>query len=514
MQQLWSGRGLLHGEHERVSAAKLGFWTRAWPLGDGRSRHRCYPDGAFSRASGSLRDGLSLMSFSLWLLFSGLLMVSVALTGNTLGRLPVTAAIVYLLAGYVLGPAAVNILRPDPLLYAVLLERVTEIAMLISLFAVGLKLGLPLRDRRWRLPARLALISMTVTITLIAILAATLFDFSPGVAVLLGAILAPTDPVLASDVQVASAEDRDRLRFSLTAEGALNDGIAFPIVMLGLGLLGLHDLGANGWHWLARDVVWGAAGGLAIGGLLGTAVGKLVLTLRTRHKESIGRDEFLALGLIALSYATATLCRAGGFLAVFAAGLALQRVSISMSPFRAVQLPPVELQGSATRAALAVDAQHTSAFMMQEVQTFNSQLERIAELVIVLLVGAMFAYAQLPAGGGWFIALLFFVIRPLSVVIGLLGSPIGQDQRVLLSWFGIRGIGSVYYLMHVINQGLPRLLAEQLMALTLYVVAVSIVAHGISVTPLMNLYVRRKARRAQKSSRARKLSVPQDTGRS
>ena len=147
------------------------------------------------------------MSFAMWLLFSGLLMTSVALTGTSLGRLPVTAAIVYLLAGYALGPAVANILTPDPLLYSLVLERIAEVAMLISLFAVGLKLGLPLRDRRWRLPARLALVSMAVTVTLIALLAVLVFDLSPGVAVLVGAILAPTDPVLASDVQVATAED-------------------------------------------------------------------------------------------------------------------------------------------------------------------------------------------------------------------------------------------------------------------------------------------------------------------
>ena len=261
------------------------------------------------------------MSFALWLLFSGLLMTTMALSGTTLTRAPVTAAILYLVAGYALGPAAGNILTPDPLRYSVLLERIAEIAMLISLFAVGLKLGLPLRDHGWRLPARLAVISMMATVALLTLLGIRLLDLSLGAAVLLGAILAPTDPVLASDVQVAAVEDRDRLRFSLTGEGGLNDGIAFPFVMLGLGLLDLHSLGAHGWRWLVFDVLWGAVGGLAIGGLLGWAVGTLVVYLRSRHEESVGRDEFLALGLIALSYAIAVLCGAGGFLAVFGAGL-------------------------------------------------------------------------------------------------------------------------------------------------------------------------------------------------
>ena len=121
-----------------------------------------------------------------------------------------------------------------------------------------------------------------------------------GAAILLGGLLAPTDPVLAADVQVEHPGDRDRLRFSLTGEAALNDGSAFPFVMLGLGLLGLHELGAFGWRWLAFDVVWAVRGGLAIGWLLGMLVGRLVLYLRRTHKEAVGLDDFLGLGLIAL----------------------------------------------------------------------------------------------------------------------------------------------------------------------------------------------------------------------
>ncbi len=132
--------------------------------------------------------------------------------------------------------------------------------------------------------------------------------------------------MLASDVQVEHSSDRDRLRFGLTAEGGLNDGAAFPVVVLALGMLGLADLGNGGWHFLAVDVLWTIAGGLAIGGALGALIGKLVLYLRTRHHEAVGLDEFLALGLVAITYGVAQLTFASGFLAVFAAGLALQRI--------------------------------------------------------------------------------------------------------------------------------------------------------------------------------------------
>ena len=105
---------------------------------------------------------------------------------------------------------------------------------------------------------------------------------------------------------------------------------------------------------------------------------------------------------------------------------------------------------------------YASAFMMQEVRGFNDQLERIAEVAIVLMLGGMLSYSYLPANAGWLILLLFLVVRPVLVWLGLLGAPVSSDQRLLISWFGIRGIGSIYYLMYAINHGLPRALALSL----------------------------------------------------
>jgi sodium/hydrogen antiporter len=388
-------------------------------------------------------------------------------------------------------------MAPDPLSQPVILERMSEVAVLISLFAAGLKLGVPLSDRRWHLPIRLAFVSMALTVTFIAIIGVLGLGLSFGAAVLLGAILAPTDPVLASDVQVEEASDRDRLRFGLTGEGSLNDGTAFPFALLGLGLLGLHDLGTNGWHWIAVDVLWGIAGGLSVGGGLGTLIGKLVVYLRIHHKEAVGLDEFLALGLIALAYGVALLSHAYGFLAVFAAGLALQRVKGQPEENSLPAVLPHPMDNKKALEALATDPEHASAYMMHAVRGFNAQLERIGELTVVLVVGAMLPFTAIPASAAWFIPLLFVVIRPISIWLGLIGAHVSRDQHILISWFGIRGIGSIYYLMYAIHHGLPRPLAEQTIALTLATVVVSIVVHGISVTPLMNLYSKRKARRVR-----------------
>lgn len=439
------------------------------------------------------------MSFAIWALIIGVLLILMVLSGTLQKRLPLSTAMLYLAAGFALGPAGWAILTPHPLDHAGLLERVAEVAVLISLFSVGLKLGLPLSNRYWLLPLRLAFVSMTLTVALIAAVGVLALGLPLGAAILLGAILAPTDPVLASDVQVESSGDRDRLRFSLTGEGGLNDGAAFPFVMLGLGLLGLHDLGTGGWRWLAVDLVWATAGGLLIGGALGALIGRLVVYLRTRHQESVGLDEFLALGLIALAYGVAVLCHAYGFLAVFAAGLALQRVkeqSGMVHPRIAGAARKTDGQADELPADHATHDDHASAYMTQAVQGFNEQMERIGEFAVVLAVGAMLPFTHLPASAIVFMALLFLAIRPLSVWLGLLGAPVSRDQRIMMAWFGIRGIGSVYYLMYAISHGLPRPLAEQITAITLAAVTASILLHGVSVRPMMHLYCRRKMRQA------------------
>ena len=238
---------------------------------------------------------------------------------------------------------------------------------------------------------------------------------------------------------------------------------------------------------------------MAIGGALGALIGKLVLYLRTRHQEAVGLDEFLALGLIAIAYGVAQLSLASGFLAVFAAGLALQRIKEHSKPDKPPSPAKVTIDlGAEGEKELATHSHHAGTYMMEAVQGFNGQLERLAELVVVMVAGAMLSYTYLPDRAIWFLLLLFFLARPVSVWLGLMGATgVSRDQRILISWFGIRGVGSIFYLMYAINHGLPEPLANELIAITLTTVAASILLHGISVTPLMSLYARRKARSGQ-----------------
>lgn len=427
----------------------------------------------------------------------GLLLIVMTLTSSFIARVPLSSAILYLAVGVGIGPWGLGLLVLDPVGDAPLLERLTEIAVLISLFTVGLKLELPLRDRRWRIPLQLASVSMVITVGAITAVGVWLLHLPLGAAVLLGAILAPTDPVLASDVQVSDPQDRDRLRFGLTGEGGLNDGTAFPFVMLGLGLMSLHDLGDWGWRWWAVDVFWSVAGGVAIGYLLGAVVGRAILYLRTRHREALGPDEFMVLGLIALAYGVALVCHTYGFLAVFAAGLALRRVAAQ--PTVAEPVPgAVDTALEAAAEGDAPTAEQVPGHMMQAVERFNAQLERIAEVAVVLAVGALLTVVDFGAEVLWFVPLLLLVIRPLAVYLGLAGAKVARSQRRLIAWFGIRGIGSVYYLMYAITHDLHPVIAQRLLAITLAVVVASVLLHGVSVTPLMRRYeTRKEAKRAR-----------------
>lgn len=435
------------------------------------------------------------MSVASWSLFVGILLITMVLVGTLIARLPLSSAMIYLGLGYLLGPGGIGVVTPDPIQHAALLETFAEIAVLISLFAVGLKLGVPMLDRRWILPLRLAFPAMALTVGLITAVGVWGLHLPLGAAVLLGGVLAPTDPVLASGVQAESGKNPDRVRFSLAGEGALNDGSAFPFVLLGLGLLGLHDLGSGGWRWWVIDLLWATGGGLIIGAILGSLIGKLVVHLRTRHRSAVGLDEFLALGLVAVSYGAAQLCLASGFLAVFAAGLALQRVH--ERPFSGTAShDPTPAQHGQDRDSWATHSQHASSAMTRAVRGFNEQLEKLAELAIVLVVGAMLPYAAASMMLCWFIPLLLLVMRPAAVLVSIVGKPLPEDQRMLISWFGIRGIGSVFYLMFALNHGVSGPLAQELIMLTLTTVTASILAHGASVRPLMRWYGGRNARKA------------------
>ncbi|HZV92172.1 MAG TPA: hypothetical protein VFF72_03090, partial [Caldimonas sp.] len=246
----------------------------------------------------------------------------------------------------------------------------------------------------------------------------------------------------------------------------------------------------------------------------------LVLYLRRAHKEAVGADNFLALGLVGLAFGAASLASANTFLAVFAAGFALRRLELqSPRPRRhrregATQREAALAKADASAKAiaaevddphaaiarvgrLATDPRHAPAYMTHAVREFNEQIQRIGEVAAVVAIGMLLWAVDWHEVSWGFVAVLLVVVRPLSVAIGLFASRTSLPQRGLTAWFGIRGVGSLYYLVFAIHQGLRPSLASTLAALVLGSVVVSIVVHGISVTPLMALYERRKRRRGR-----------------
>lgn len=417
------------------------------------------------------------MTVGTWFILIGTLLLVVGFTSSYMKRVPVTSAIVYLCVGFIVGPMGFGLFHFNPLKQSALLELLTEIAVLISLYCAGVKMPAPVTFRKWRNPLQLAVISMALTVGLVTLFGYYWLSLPLGAAVLLGAVVAPTDPVLATEVQVRHAGDTDRLRFGLTCEAGMNDGSAFPFVMLGLGLMGLHDLGDAGWRWVVVDVIWASGAGIGIGILAGCAVGWLVNKMRATFADSFFLESFLGLGLIAFAYGISLFVNAWGFLAVFSAAVALRHTELKLASRKKINLTDAQLRHTKTTQATEPIHVHESSLV------FNEHLERLSEIVLVLLIGGSLFWDSWSWRAVGFAAFLFFVARPLSVHLGLLGSKASMPMRHLTGWFGVRGIGSMYYLMYAIQHGLQGAIALELIHLTLVVVALSILVHGISVKP-------------------------------
>lgn len=403
------------------------------------------------------------------LLVVGLLLLAVTLGSGWIGRLPLSYALIYLVVGVVLGPYGFGLfkLRPE----AEFLERLTEFVVIVSLFSCGLKMNRPLRLWAWNSTARLIGFLMPICIFAIAAIGHWVLGLSWGEAVLLGAILAPTDPVLASEVQIATIEDRNELRFGLTSEGGLNDALAFPFVYFGLHWL--KDENWQNWfkQWVAVDLIWAIAAGIVMG--IAVAKGVVWIDKRLQHYRPVDAlmEDFVALSTILLTYSLTEIVNGYGFLAVFVAGIVIQRTY------------------------------HDPEKQLSQLE-FTERIEKLMEVGTILLLGSMlrvepmirFAPQALLVAG-----LLLFVIRPLGAWVSTIGHIPGTPSnyqlypstRWLMGWFGIRGVGSIYYLAYAFGEGLQGEVGETIAWITYSTIVVSVLLHGISSTPLMKWYDRK-----------------------
>jgi NhaP-type Na+/H+ or K+/H+ antiporter len=431
------------------------------------------------------------MSPLAWYLTAGVLLCAMAVAATLIRRLPLSTAVVYLPLGWVLGSREIGALDIDLVRHAATVEQIAGVVILFSLFSAGLKIRLPPWNRMWWLAVRMAYGAMSLTVVLIALAGVWLFGLSAGMAVLLAGILAPTDPVLASDVEVEDPFHLRSLNFALTSEAGLNDGSAFPVVLLGLTMLaGPMDAAAR-WHWVLVDVCWGTTAGLAAGYAVANLVGRCVLYLRRSRGQAIGLGYFLAPGLIALSYGAGDLIGAYGFLSVFACAVSLRWIEMKQS--RSGELPQLPLI-AADRGNLysaAADPDVAPLFLVELLLQFTEQLEQLGEIVVVVIVGALLSHDGLAWNLVLKLLLVFVLFRPAAVYTALAGARVDRSERALMAWFGIRGIGSVYYLTFAIQNGLPSGDVGDVTRLVLAAIAMSVVMHGLSVTPLMHRYAQR-----------------------
>ncbi len=403
------------------------------------------------------------------LLVIGLLLLAVTLGSGLIARLPLSYALIYLTVGGLLGPYGTHLiqLRPD----AQFLERLTEFVVLVSLFSCGLKMNRPLQPWRWNSTIRLIGLLMPISIVAVAAAGHWLLGLGWGAAVLMGAILAPTDPVLASEVQLSDAEDPDELRFGLTSEGGLNDALAFPFVYFGLHWL--QDSNLDNWfrQWVAVDLIWAIAAGLG----MGIIVAQVIVWIR-RKFQTVGHidelmEDFIALSTILIAYSVTEVIHGYGFLAVFVAGVTVRRSCL-----------------------------HAEQCISQ--LEFVERIEKLMEVGTILLLGSLLRIEPMMrfSGDALIIAgLLLFLVRPLGAWVSTWRSGFHLSTRFLFGWFGIRGVGSLYYLTYAFGEGLGGEVGEQIAWITYLTVVLSVIIHGISSTPLMKLYDRQaSARRLKK----------------
>lgn len=388
--------------------------------------------------------------YDLFLAALGVAVLLAAVLPRLVAERPLSMPIVHLAVGAAAFGLISDLPTPDPLAGDAVVERLSEVVVIISLMGAGLRLDRRIGWQRWSLTWRLLAIAMPLTIAGMALLGWWVLGLAPAGALLLGSVLAPTDPVLASDVQVEGPgegdDEDDEVRHTLTAEAGLNDGLAFPFTNLAIAMaVGGSWFGG----WVVEDVVVKLAVGLVVGLVGGRALAWLAF--RSPPSTSLARsaDGIVALGATLAVYGVAEMAHGYGFLSVFVAALVLR----------------------------AAEEDHELHTVLHD---FADGLERVGSVVLLLLLGgavARGALAPLGVDGALVALALVLVVRPLAGWVSLLGSGRARHERATIAVFGIRGMGSVYYLAHATGQT-DLADADRLWAVTLAAIVVSVVVHG------------------------------------
>ncbi len=413
----------------------------------------------------------------------GLVVFAAALLPRLLRRAPISMPMVFLGTGVVAFSLINYLPSPDPVKYGDIATHLTEVCVIISLMGAGLALDRPLGWRSWSTTWRLLAIVMPVCILLLAWMGWAFLGLGLASAILVAAALAPTDPVLASEVQVGEPADgeegfdkEDEVRFGLTSEAGLNDGLAFPFVYLAISM-SLVGSSPAAWfpQWFLVDVLWRIGFGIVLGYGTGKLLGALFFSSRTESFRLSNHSEgFVALAATFLAYGVTETFEGYGFIAVFVCAITI-------------------------RAAERDHGYH------RVLHSYVEQLERLLSVLILVLLGGAIARGLLDTIG-WtdvVLALAFLLlVRPLAGFLGLLGGRTGVREKVALAFFGVRGIGSLYYIGYGLSNGEFDAEANEVWGFVGLVVTLSVVLHGVTATPVMRTLdrIRRRQSRAQPES--------------
>lgn len=374
----------------------------------------------------------------------------------------ISYSIIYLVTGVIIYRLIPDFLpSPDVDNYPLPTIRIAEMIVIISLMGTGIKLDRSFSFKNWQTPLKLISIAMVLSIALAALLGYVLLGLSLASALLLGAALAPTDPVLAADVQVGPPKERikSETKFSLTSEAGLNDGMAFPFTWLAI----LVAQSANDTlsyqeflSWLSYHFLFKIILGIGIGYIFGRLVGYLVFTLTEQHSSLKTRDGFLAISLTLMVYGITELVHGYGFIAVFVSSVTLRHF----------------------------DKQHD---YHDDLHSFVDQTERLLIAVVLILFGGALVSGILdPLTWKMAIFAIIFVlvIRPGSALASLIGRKIHVKEKLAISFFGIRGIGSIFYLAFAFREA-NFTNKDELWAIVAFTILLSIIVHGVTATPVM-----------------------------
>jgi sodium/hydrogen antiporter len=376
-------------------------------------------------------------------------------------RTHISYSIIYVLFGIAVYGLLDQLPKPDPIRHGKEALHLTELVVIISLMGTGLKIDQLFSFKSWAVPFRLVTITMIFCIGAAAWIAHRFLGIDIASALLLGAVLAPTDPVLASDVQVGPPleKSKDNVRFSLTAEAGMNDGMAFPFTWLAIivAAIGIGDSTENLGLWFTRDVLYRLTAGVACGVGIGLLLARLVFYLPEKKNFVVIRDGFVAISATLLVYGLTELVKGYGFIAVFVTAITLRNYELGHHYHR-------------------------------KLHDFTDQIERILLAIVLILFGGSIVGGILkPLTWPMVLFSVVFVlgIRPLGGMLGLISARhLHIKEKLGISFFGIRGMGSFFYLAFAFEQThFP--LARQLWAIVAFIVLLSLVLHGLTAARTM-----------------------------